>query len=115
MAVNIIFKKDDKKHFVSVRANGHAFFSEYGSDIVCSAVSALLQTLLLGAVRLGVPEEQMKIADGNLLFTLPSVMDCEKLVKFDFLADTIFAALEEIKKEYPGRIKLRLEISGSNR
>ncbi len=114
MAVTVIFKKDDKKHFLSVKAQGHAFFSEHGTDIVCSAVSALLQTLLLGASRLGISEKQMKISEGNLFFALPPVMDCEDLVKFDFLADTIFAALEEIKKEYPGRIKLLLESSGGH-
>lgn len=36
----------------SIEIDGHAGYAEYGNDIVCAAVSAILQTAQLGLIKL---------------------------------------------------------------
>lgn len=36
----------------SIEIDGHADYAEYGNDIVCAAVSAILQTAQLGLMQL---------------------------------------------------------------
>ncbi|MDC7295241.1 MULTISPECIES: ribosomal-processing cysteine protease Prp [unclassified Butyrivibrio] len=38
---SIIFTKTSDDNYKSIECNGHAGFAEYGSDIVCSAISVL--------------------------------------------------------------------------
>lgn len=40
-----------KGHVTAVRAAGHAEFAEEGEDIVCAGVSSILQTALLGLLK----------------------------------------------------------------
>jgi uncharacterized protein YsxB (DUF464 family) len=46
--LEVTFYRDGKGRFAGFAARGHAEFSEYGQDIVCAAVSAILQAARLG-------------------------------------------------------------------
>jgi hypothetical protein len=44
--INInIFMEDGK---INISAEGHANYAEHGKDIVCSAISAIVQTTVMG-------------------------------------------------------------------
>ena len=57
---------DDKVK--ELKVTGHADYSEYGSDIVCSAVSALTQTALLGLLNVAQLDIEYSINEGFKLF-----------------------------------------------
>lgn len=46
--VRVIFRKDSLGRFSSISAQGHTEWSRSGTDIVCAAVSAILQAARLG-------------------------------------------------------------------
>ena len=48
-------------------AHGHAMYDEYGHDIVCSAVSALTQTALLGLLDVVKAKVEYSISDDGFI------------------------------------------------
>jgi uncharacterized protein YsxB (DUF464 family) len=51
--LEVTFYRDDHDRFAGLSAHGHADFAEYGQDIVCAAVSAILQAARLGLEHFG--------------------------------------------------------------
>lgn len=64
--VRIIIEKDAKNNIVAYNASGHSDYAQRGQDIVCAAVSTLLQTALLGLTKLTNTQTTFKIADGKM-------------------------------------------------
>lgn len=64
--VKVIIERDVNNNIVSYNAKGHSDYAERGQDIVCAAVSTLLQTTLLGLTKLANTKLTFKIADGNM-------------------------------------------------
>lgn len=46
--LEVTFFRDDHDRFAALTAYGHADFDDYGQDIVCAAVSSILQAARLG-------------------------------------------------------------------
>jgi uncharacterized protein len=46
--LEVTFFRDGESRFAGFSARGHAEFGEYGEDIVCAAVSAILQAARIG-------------------------------------------------------------------
>lgn len=87
-------------------SKGHADYAEHGEDIVCAAVSAILQNLLQGAELLGISAEWYSAKPGKLYFKRPKELSDSSSEKLSFLLDTTIASLTEISKEYPKYLKL---------
>ncbi|MBP3607261.1 MAG: ribosomal-processing cysteine protease Prp [Treponema sp.] len=91
------------------KANGHACFSKKGEDIVCSAVTILLRTVL---EYLSQMENVTVIADtssrGNLAFRVEvqkdsSVVDCQ----LKCMAEFIRIGIKSLSNEFPENVQLR--------
>lgn len=85
---------------VGFEANGHAGFDEEGSDIVCSAVSALTQTIALGLQeRLQLPVG-LSINEGSMHCILGR--DCTKTQceQAALLFDTLLLGLKSMEAAY---------------
>ena len=92
--INIVYDKEECKITVS----GHAGYAEKGSDIVCAAISALYQTLLLREhcyEQIGV-EDDLRTA-----FT-----DTPMWNRVVF--DTIAKGMEAIARQYPENVAFRM-------
>ena len=46
--LEVTFLRDDRDRHAAICASGHADFADYGEDIVCAAVSAILQAARVG-------------------------------------------------------------------
>lgn len=92
------------KPTININIEGHANYSEHGSDIVCSAVSILAITIsnkLVGLnkdVKLVVQEGQ----DARLNIELVSLDQESKL-----LIDTLIDGLKSISEEYDSYINIK--------
>lgn len=88
---------------VGFEASGHADAGEAGCDIVCSAVSALTQTAVLGLQqRLQLPVG-VSIEEGYLYCVLGQDIPKERYEQAQVLLDTLYlglAAMEEAYGEY---------------
>lgn len=64
--VKITIDKDAEDNIIGYNATGHSDYAERGQDIVCAAVSTLLQTALLGLTRLADSKATFRITDGKM-------------------------------------------------
>jgi len=104
ITVNIKMSTDDK--VVGLEVTGHADYSEYGSDIVCSAVSALTQTALLGLINIAKLDIEYCIDEGLLSFSIPHIEDRDARIKAWAILDTMVMGLKNISENYSPYIRI---------
>jgi len=92
-------------------STGHAGYGEAGEDVVCSAISALTQTCLLGlteVVGLGERQFTWSIDEENGISCILSCdTDGEQQTKAELLFQTMEAGLNSIKESYRKSLKIR--------
>ena len=89
-------------------AKGHSGYGEYGTDIVCAAISALTQACVMGITDVvKAPAHYITKDDVGLLEMklLPQTTE-EQIAKAQILICTLELALSSISKEYPGTIRI---------
>lgn len=94
-------KGDNITAFTAFTVKGHAGFDLQGKDIVCAAVSAIVQTAVLG-LQLELGEYcQKRMSDGWL--------QC-KIFKdnrtAEVIVSTMVVGLQEIERQYPGHVEI---------
>ncbi len=90
------------------RVKGHANYSEAGSDIVCSAVSAIIFTALGGMDELaGFKSFQQK--DGYISCFIPDNLTCDQQKIAQIILKTMDIGLRQIEADYDKYIRVRYE------
>jgi len=105
--IRVIFSKTGSD-LVSYRIEGHAGFDEYNKDIVCSAVSAVVQTTLIGIQEVLKMEPEYSLHEGFLDVSV------KKLSKADIrscqvLMETMYLGLVSMEQSYGKYIKVLIE------
>lgn len=95
---------DEHGRTVGFDASGHAFFSDPGSDIVCAAVSALLQTALLGLEKSARVQPRWSISKGRLHCEVPPTGRTVEGARV--LLESIIMGLKKIDERSPGYIRI---------
>lgn len=87
---------------------GHAGFADAGSDIVCSAVSALAQTTALGLTELLHLNVGLSIDEDNGKMHCILGRNCtdEECEKADILLSTLYLGLNSIQENYGKYLKI---------
>lgn len=101
--IKITFIKKNNK-IISFEISGHSNLSEYGTDIVCSAVSSTsLMTLnaLLEVLKLDV---KYKIDDAYTLCDIGDI--CNESA--DAMLLSFFLFIEELAQQYPKNLKFKV-------
>ena len=96
----------DRSGLVGFEAKGHTGYADEGSDIVCSAVSALTQTAALGINEVLKIQTALDITEANMYLMLPadiSDQDCEKA---QIILKTMALGLRSIAATYGDYIKI---------
>jgi uncharacterized protein YsxB (DUF464 family) len=85
---------------ISIR--GHAG-GRSGTDVVCAAVSAVIQTALAGLLHYSPEDVEWSMKRGNLLVKI-------KTPRSDFavILNTMYIGLKNIENEHPDRIRIHL-------
>jgi len=96
---------------VGFTSAGHAGYGEAGEDIVCSAISALTQTCLLGLTDVVGLDEQTLNWSVDELKGITCILSCdtdeEQQTKAGLLFETMEAGLNSIKASYRRSLKIR--------
>lgn len=79
-----------------IHLSGHANTAPHGSDIVCSAVSALTLTLMRGLKEIAQTELYESVESGNICIKWQEINDTGKA-----LVDTWFLGICGIAEEFP--------------
>ncbi|HBI56104.1 MAG TPA: ribosomal-processing cysteine protease Prp [Firmicutes bacterium] len=99
----------DEQSILGFSASGHSDFSERGSDIVCSAISALSQTALLSLDKVAGVAPEWKRKDGLLECRLPADVVQGRFVICQVIFKTILTGIENIAGQYPDFVKVSNE------
>lgn len=82
-----------------IRICGHAGYAEHGKDIVCAAVTALSQTLIMSVEELTDDEIQCEISPGRAEIHYRDLSEAGKL-----LVDSFFIGIERIAEAFPQNV-----------
>lgn len=93
--ININITKDE------IIIKGHAGFSEYGTDIVCAAVSSIAITTVNAILKLS--PETIKYKEKNGFLKIQILKENEITLK---LINNMISLLEELEKQYQKNIKI---------
>ena len=102
--LEVSFVRDDRGRLAAVRAFGHADYDQAGDDVVCAAVSAILQAARLGLeqhakVRLEATQES-----GTLNMAWPP--EARDEVAVVAIVRTAELAVREIADQYPEHVRV---------
>lgn len=92
-----------------MEVNGHAGLAKKGSDILCAAVSVLLDSLVAGITVIAAMPVSYTANDGNFLLEMPAESGQSEGVQ-TLIATTLYS-LNTLAKEYPDRLKISMESS----
>ena len=93
----IIVRRSEKGFTVS----GHAGYAPHGQDIVCAAVSTLLQGFLLSIEELTADELNTDIGAGYALIEYGNLS-----AKGTVLVDSFFVAMKMVADEFPDYVRV---------
>ena len=98
------------KNLVGIQSRGHSGFAERGSDVVCAAVSVLMQALVFGVSEVA----KLKSASIHVNESIPVIRvtwpenECGKIA---LLTQTISQSLKIIARDNPKYVKIYSEVS----
>ena len=92
---------------VGFTVTGHANRGDYGEDLVCAAVSAVVQTAILGIVEVLNLKAGYSISEGDTTCILDRSTNREDCKRAAIVFDTMTAGLRSIQKSYPRTLKFR--------
>jgi uncharacterized protein YsxB (DUF464 family) len=103
--LEVIFYRDGDDRLSGISARGHADFAEHGQDIVCAAVSAVLQAMRLGLEGYAGLELEALQQPGELrLDWTESDRDLESLRA---IVTTAELAVKQIARRFPDHVRLK--------
>lgn len=88
-------------------ATGHAGYAPWGEDIVCSAVSVLTQTAVLGLEAIDFPADS-DIREGNMSLTLRKAegISRRKAEDASLILETIILGLKAVAESHPKHVRV---------
>lgn len=85
---------------VGFEVSGHTGFDEPGKDILCSAVSALTQTTVMGIVEHLKLDAAFSVSDGELYIMLDRYASDDDISRAEILFETLNLGLSSIANDY---------------
>ena len=105
-----IFKSNNQ--ITSIECSGHTGYAETGQDILCSAISSVIQGCALGLLKVAeIQNLQIKKNDseGYYKISIPKKISKEQQEKANVLLNTLHLCLEDFAKGYPKYIKMEVK------
>ena len=98
-------------NYVKLVSKGHADYNKHGEDIVCSAISAVTQSLALGVIKVLGLKANYKTDEkkGYLELRLPEINDEMILQKTQVLFETCLETVKDFEKGYPLNIEVEVK------
>ena len=105
--INVIVIKE-KQTIKTIEATGHSGYAEHGADIVCSAVSTLMETLANGLTEVVKAKAKVVVDEEipHLSVTLIET-DKEKCEKAQILMQSTLLGIKGVAQEFSKFIKIK--------
>lgn len=96
------------KTLTGIESRGHSGYSQRGSDIICAAVSTLMQALVLGLEDIAKVQSLHVDADERVP-VIRATWPVSEQKRISLLTDTAAASLKQIAHENPKYVKISTE------
>ena len=106
--VVVTFRRDSRQRLSSVVASGHAQSGEPGEDVVCAAVSALLQATWVGLTDVARVPVSGRRTSGDFTLRWPEAE--RERIDVGAIVATAEIAVEQIAKQNPHFIRFAREV-----
>ncbi|MDR2202233.1 MAG: ribosomal-processing cysteine protease Prp [Clostridiales bacterium] len=103
-----ILRKDGR--ITALTADGHTDFGEEGEDVVCAALSSVIQTAVLGLLKVAAIPLEYKILDqsGSLEFKVPDNLSEGDRKAADIILETMLCGIADLHEGFSKYIKLEV-------
>ncbi len=93
---------------VSVVCDGHTDYGQKGEDIVCAALSSIVQTAVLGLMAVAGINAKLNRSDGFLELHLPTDLGEEARHDADTILETMLLGVADLYEGYSDFIELEV-------
>lgn len=109
--MTIVNIKRKNNHIFMVECDGHTFYGEKGEDIVCAALSSVVQTAVLGLMSVAKIniDFQRDEKRGYLKIQLPENLTDEEREKADVILDTMLLGISDLNEGFSDFIELEVK------
>lgn len=99
------------KSIIAVECTGHAGYAEEGEDIVCSALSSIVQTAVLGIMQVaGINIDYVTDSEkGYLKMVLPEKMSDRQRHDADTILNTMYLGIADLHEGFSDFIELEVK------
>ena len=106
----IVFFKQGED-FVRIESKGHTGYATQGQDILCAALSALLQGAALGVMKVAGVDAQYRVDEkqGNLMLALPSDLEVGVRQACNVILKTLYVSVMDLKEGYSEYIEVEVK------
>ncbi|MFI3229708.1 MAG: ribosomal-processing cysteine protease Prp [Bacillota bacterium] len=85
------------ENITEVECKGHTGYAKHGQDIVCAAVSSIIQTALLGLTKLCESPVEQKVGDGYIKFSISTQTEQDRVVAQAILQTMRYGVLDLVQ------------------
>lgn len=101
--VEVVFQRDSRNRLSSIFADGHAEFAVDADDLVCAAVSAILQAARLGLEEYAGVALETRQRSGQFFIRWPSKQRDDERVRA--IAATAELSIRQLARQYPEHVR----------
>ena len=94
---------------VALDCDGHTGYGVEGEDIVCAALSSVVQTAVLGIMAVAGINAKLKRGDGTLSLKLPETLTTESRHDADIILETMLLGVADLYEGYSDFIELEVQ------
>lgn len=105
--ISAVLELNGDGSFKGFVVKGHSGSAPKGRDVVCAAVSAIVQTALIGLDEVADIKNTYEISDGYVKCDLPQVMNKDSLDKAQTIITTMWLGLTSIAQQYPDFVRIK--------
>jgi hypothetical protein len=105
--IEIFVKRDAKGKIKGFEGRGHSFKEKKGKDIVCAAVSTILQTTAFGLKEYLKINIKIKTQEAYLDFVIDNNLHPKQEIQAEAIMETSLIGLKLIEKNYKRYVKIR--------
>lgn len=105
------FFTNSENYFTKIEVSGHTGYDEAGKDILCAALSGIVQACALGILNVCNVKANVEKNDsiGYFMLELPNKISNEKLKETQIVFLTMFEGVKDLQKGYSKYIKLEVK------
>jgi uncharacterized protein YsxB (DUF464 family) len=98
--ISVVIEFDKKGHVSRFDVSGHAGYDTPGKDIVCAAVSAVVQAAVIGLTDVVGLNVEYRQKNGSARCIIPKGLNIDKQEKADIVLKTMVYGLKSIQSGY---------------